>query len=577
MVFSRMDSCARLSGAILGLATLAVCCSSLAAFAKEPAGLDLTLTPHAANGAINRLDVHLRIEKPAIAAGQALLKMPRRITSIPTASYDAAAFDVHDDAGPLKLQQVDDPTTPSIDYRHWNVDRATVGDVVVRYGTAPRQVSSATRNGPLFDLRADGDGVIGAGVYFLALPANEDPYRISQKWDMSAVPAGTRGIWSLGEGNQNVVLPAEELDFTFYMVGIVKSYPADGKGNFGFYWLAPPPFDVEQISSDVAKLYAYMSKFFHDEDGQYRVFVRGNPYKAGGGTALTKSFLFGYGADGSTISGGIQMLLAHEMAHNWPMLSGAEEDHAGTSWYSEGTAEYYSARLSVRAGALSVDKFLDVVNEHAENYYTNPYRELSNQDAGKKYWSTSDAQRVPYGRGFMYLTNVDAEMRMKSHGVRSLDDLVLKIYEDRKVGKTFGLMEWRALVVKELGEAAGSEYDEMVAGKLIVPAADAMAPCFHAVHAEIRPFELGYDDMQLGLVKDLIPDSAAARAGVQNGDVVTSFTRLDALRKDENKMMELKVQRGGKELSIDYLPRKAAVSAWRWVRTSSAENAACSF
>jgi predicted metalloprotease with PDZ domain len=564
--------------AIFRATALALFLAPILVHAENPPAVEVTLTPRSSAGVINRLEIGMRIEKPAIAAGQTLLRMPTKIVSIPTASYDASAIEASDTQGPLRLQQVDEAATPTGVYRHWSVDRATVGDVAVRYGTGPRVVNSTTRNGPLFDLRAEGGGLLGAGVYFLALPVSEVPHRIALKWDLSQVPEGTRGVSSFGEGNQDTVSPLETLAFSFYMVGPIKSQPADGKGNFGFYWLAQPPFDVAQIADGIFKLYGYMSKFFHDEGGHYRVFVRGNPYPAGGGTALNNSFMFGYGSDGTTIAEGPQMLIAHEMAHNWPKLNGAvEEDHASTAWYTEGTAEYYSALLSERAGAISNDKFLNVINEHAENYYTNPYLTLTNKQAGEKFWSDGHAQRVPYGRGFMYLARVDAQMRRKSGGKRSVDDLVLQILEEQKAGKKIGLNEWRGLVVKELGEDAGREYDEMTVGKPMEPAATSFGPCFHPLQEQVKPFELGYDGMQPGLVKNLISDSAAAKAGVQEGDVVLSFTPLDLVRNDPNKTMDLKLRRGDRELEVNYLPRKEAVPAWHWVRDAAVSDAACKF
>ena len=35
---------------------------------------------------------------------------------------------------------------------------------------------------------------------------------------------------------------------------------------------------------------------------------------------------------------------------------------------------------------------------------------------------------MPYGRGFLYLLDTDAEIRARSHGKHSLDDVVLEIY-----------------------------------------------------------------------------------------------------------------------------------------------------
>ncbi|TWB13858.1 M61 glycyl aminopeptidase [Nitrospirillum amazonense] len=544
-----------------------------AAAAERPAPLDVVLHPHASGGVADRMDVELRIAHPGVAAGQPLLRMPTTVVSTPTAGYDASAIVARDDKGPLPLTMADEAPTPTGAYRHYDVGRTTVGDVVVRYGTPPRAVSVATRNGPLFDLRQQADGLMGAGVYFMALPAGEQPYRISLKWDLSGMPKGARGIWSLGEGDQSTVGPAELLAFSFYATGSVKSVPAEGQGNFGLYWLVQPPFDVNGLATGIQRLYGYMAHFFKDDGAPYRVFIRANPYPAGGGTALARSFMFGYGVDGTTASSDTQMLLAHEMTHNWPRLDGGE--HAATAWYTEGMAEYYSVVLALRAGVIDQAKFLRVVNDHASGYYTNPYVALTNTQAGAKFWSDARAQRVPYGRGFMYLARIDAEIRAKSGGTRNLDNLVLEVLDRQRKGEKVDLEQWVAMVVRELGDGARQEYEDMVAGKLIEPAPTGFAPCYHAVKAPERPFDLGYDEMRLGVVADLRPDSPAAQAGVKEGDVIVRSSPKQSLMDDPTKQMEITVKRDGQERSFTYLPRGQAVTGWHWERVPGVEDGAC--
>jgi len=546
--------------------------AALAGVAAPPP-LKVVLTPEAEGGAIDRLDVEMRIPVPGIAAGGTLLRMPVNIVSTPTAAYDSNRIVAQDDKGRLNLAQVEEPPSPTGTYRHWTVERPTAGDVVVRYGTPPRQVDSETRNGPLFDLRAQGGGLLGAGVYFFALPANDSKYTISVHWDLSHAPAGTRGISSSGEGDTEVVAPAETLAFSFYAVGPVKSEPANGKGDFGLYWLTKPPFDIDRLATGIHTLYDSMSRFFGDRGTPYRVFIRANPYPAGGGTSLNHSFMFGFGSDGTTIADGPRMLIAHEMAHTWPTLDGGE--HADTAWYTEGTAEYYSALLSERSGAIDLAKFLSVINEHAAGYYTNPYIALTNTQAGALFWKDSNAQRVPYGRGFMYLSAFDAKMRAASDGKRSLDDLVLEVLHRQRKGEKVGLQQWVDLVVRELGPPARKDYEDMVAGKTIVPPANVFGPCFSVVSEPERPFVLGFDDMRLAVVRNLVADSPAAKAGLKEGDTIVALTPIGEARDNPGKTMDLTVRRGGRELKVSYLPRAAPVPAWHWVRNPKVPAGRC--
>src|SRR5262245_47025285 len=138
--------------------------------AAPPPMLALTLKPHLADGQLAHLDGELTLEAPQLAAGATLVRMPLLLVSIPTARYDGNARVAHDAAGELTLTQKDEDPTPTGTYRQWLVSRATSGNVVVQFKAPPRAVDAKTRTGPLFDLRAEGGGLHGAGITFLPLP-----------------------------------------------------------------------------------------------------------------------------------------------------------------------------------------------------------------------------------------------------------------------------------------------------------------------------------------------------------------------------------------------------------------------
>ena len=549
-----------------------------AARAQGPAPLDLVFTPHATGGADSYLGVRMTLATPGLQAGEGLVRLPLKLVGIPSARYDGDALTARDAQGPLILTQSEEPPTPQGVYRRWSVDRATVGDVVVTYKAPPRQVTAATNNGPLFDLREEAGGFAGAGVGFLAAPVRPGPWRVRLHWDLSGAPAGSLGVSSMGEGDVETVRPSEALAFSYYAVGPLKRYPAAPDPKFGMYWLSDPPFPGEQLGARVRALYGAMAAFFDDSDAAYRVFIRQNPYLGTGGTALSRSFMFGYNAPSKPTAEGLHMLVAHEMAHTWPAMQG---EHGDTAWYSEGAAEFYSLALSYRAGALKVDRVLEVLNERADAYYSNPYVRLTNPEAAKMFWTDPIAQTVPYGRGFMYLVNVDAQIRAASGGRRSLDDVVKAMYRRQAGGQTYGVSDWLSLVGAEIGaEKARAGYDQMVAGGLQRPEASAFAGCLVPVRGEVRPFLLGFARASLNddrVIRELDPVGPAAAAGLRNGDVITEVSDVNLARKDAAQSMRLTVRRGGEALTFDYLPRGSAVESWRWARTPGAADGACRF
>lgn len=556
---------------------LAVLLTILAVFAPgtraraEPGGpsIDAILTPEFGAADEPAIGVTLRLSAPGLAPGAALLRMPVTLVGTPTAAYPAAAIAASDDAGPLILTASDEAPTSSGTHRNYLTARATAGPVTVRYRTAPRKVGPETRNGPLFDWRREGDGMMGAGVYFFAVPPGQATHRIRLTWNL---PAGMRGVSSRGEGEQQWEGAGESLAFSFYAAGPVQSIPADGRGDFVFYWLKAPPFDPAVLGAGTERLYHSMAAFFGESGLSYRVFARSNPYPSGGGTALARSFMFGYGNGGQTGATGTDMLVAHEMAHTWPTMTG---DHPLTAWYTEGAAEYYSVLLSLRAGTIDHARFLSLINRKAEGYYTGTYRALSNAEAGKLFWKDPRAQRVPYERGFLYLARLDGQIRARSRGKRSVDNLVLDVLARQRKGEIVGVPEWRGLVVAELGQSAGREFDAMVAGKLIPPPRQAFAPCYRLVPATLTRFELGFSDTRPDLVKDLRANTAAARAGLREGDAIVKMTPLAGVRDNPSAEMAMEVRRGDESVSVRFLPRSEPAAGWQWQRVAGVPDSAC--
>jgi hypothetical protein len=60
------------------------------------------------------------------------------------------------------------------------------------------------------------------------LPQSKGTYRISVSWDLSDMPAGSRGVWSFGEGDATTEGPVDLLADSYYAAGPLESHPADG-------------------------------------------------------------------------------------------------------------------------------------------------------------------------------------------------------------------------------------------------------------------------------------------------------------------------------------------------------------
>ena len=113
-----------------------------------------------------------------------------------------------------------------------------------------------------------------------------------------------------------------------------------------------------------------MSKLFRDKGGDYRVFTRRNHFPGGGGTALTRSYIYAYGEGDAVTVEELQSLLAHEMVHNWPTL---RDDPPGAApGMSKGAPNIIRPSSRWEMGICSPRRTAAIINEKAGSYYENP-------------------------------------------------------------------------------------------------------------------------------------------------------------------------------------------------------------
>lgn len=519
------------------------------------------------------LAVELRFSELPASAGVPLLSLPLVIANTATVADTLTGLTAADDAGPIPLVVKDDPATGLVWSRHWLAGRATRGPVVVRY-LAPVDNTPPTRgSGPPYALRTEGGGVSGVGNTFVLLPEEKIARKITLRWDLADLPKGSTATSSFGEGD--VALPdgpASQLASTVFMAGPMKREPGVvSETGFSSAWMGTPPFDPAPLMAWTNRLHGWMSGFFQDKTvPPYRVFLRYNPINAGGGTALTRSFLTTYGADtkGESLKG----TLSHEMVHTWT-------DSDAGQWYGEGVAVHYQGLLPFRAGLLSPQEFLDDLNETARRYYANPLNDTPDAEIAPRFWEDTRIRVLPYDRGGLYFAVLDGRIRKATGGKRSVDDLVLEMNHRFAAGQKADDAAWIDLVVRELGEDGRKLHEGMMAGALMLPEPDDFGPCFTRTTAQVRRFELGFEPKSLvgttKTIRGLMAGSEAAKAGLKDGDVVTYAVAMDAVQGDPEQTLTLKVTRDGKTFPLTYLPRGEATSVYQWARKPGTESLKC--
>jgi hypothetical protein len=317
--------------------------------------LKLQLTPHfdSSNNATG-IFILLAIEAPKVPDGGTLYLFTTKRGNLPSFQHQSKNIQAFDSIGPLAISF---RTSSHVeDQQEWYVDRSTRGDVTLEFGISPRVVDIHTPMGPRDDLRYDHGGLQGVGRWFLPRPDTDLVYRNIVEWDLSKSPAGTRAVWSLGEGPGAVEREGSNqlLRNSVFMTGPIQSYTekqsASDTDYSAMYWFGKLPPNIDHLKEYNSKLFLNMAAFFNDPaspTNTYRTFVR-KVLRGFGGSGNVASYVLEYDEDTKTEVSELSLtvLLTHEMTHSWALMD-AEEDSGSSNnaWYSEGSTSLYCNSL----------------------------------------------------------------------------------------------------------------------------------------------------------------------------------------------------------------------------------------
>ena len=559
------------SKTVLNMACGAVLLSAMASSSLAADGdLKIKLSPRLNQGVMSDVGVRLVIENPSVSAGEVVVEMPLHRVMAPSALMDSTALSARDARGPLMLVADIDPKDPSgfNQGRRWLTDRASVGDIEITYVATPREITATTRPGPLYDMRAEGQGFHTSGGIMLALPPKGWPRQVDFDWDLDDMGEGARGVSSLGLGDISVKTTKDEISGSFFMAGPVHSQPESGEGEFVGYWLTAPAFDLSGALQKIETAYGQFSTFFGTEAAPFKVFMRTTERFAGGGSGGHNSFIFGTVAGEQRQDDEVMGLLVHETLHNW--LSGLGE--APSQWWSEGTTSYYTEVMSHRVGITTVEQFGENMNALAKSYYLNPRSNLSSEQVTQLFFSDGDAQLVPYQRGPLYFAQLDALIRERSNGTRRVDDLVRPLLMARQNGGEYSQKGWEALLEAELGEEGLANFNGMMNGEPLDLQPGLLGVCFDRQPVSMRRFYSGLRTEFDGRISRVIENTPAYAAGLLAGDRLVDAQALKTLEEAGYAPAEVWVVRDGVQVRFEFDPWGEERAGYQWVRNNISDD-----
>ena len=457
----------------------------------------------------------------------------------------------------------------------WKSTRQVKGTLHVSY-VVPVATPHTSFRGPHIDLQAAGDGLSGAFVSFLLLPRWKGKLDIQLHWDL---PPRQIAVASYGLGDTVREIDRSSLLNMFFLAGAVQSaFQRTASTSLSVYALGVDAPVFDEIEDLAMTLYVAERIAFHGSGNMpFRLLIRsyaGGPILSGRADARTFLLYVPAGTKPNHLA--LQSLIAHEMVHS---LIRDLDDAPGEEgdWYTEGTADYFSIVLPWKAHIYDVCDYLELINEEAAIYYTNSRRAIPNDDLTSVMWSGRDAWTVPYARGAFYFADLEEKLVHHHAGPRVLD-LVNEMSRRISSGASASNQTWRKVLADRVGVWALFDWDRIMTGDIIFPATAFGSP------VEGSTFRTGF--FNLGFVQPkrldegseisgLEPDSAAARAGLLNGDVLTEGVDLNPFYRSFDKPLTLRVLRNEQIRSITFDPHLGTHRAMIWRPSSDAASAAC--
>ncbi|HKR00921.1 MAG TPA: PDZ domain-containing protein [Pyrinomonadaceae bacterium] len=229
---------------------------------------------------------------------------------------------------------------------------------------------------------------------------------------------------------------------SFEASGVTHRLLIDGEGNY----------DLERIRRDVPKIVETLISMMGDVPYRDYLFII-HAYTRGDGAlehANSVSFIMERNSfRGAQYSLFFLPVMAHEFFHLWnvkrirPDALGpfdyTRENYTRLLWVAEGITAYYGLLATRRAGLISEQEFLDKLSSEIETVQSQPGRfkmsvEEASFDAWIKYYrrdeNSINSQISYYDKGQLLGLLLDMEIRRRSNGAKSLDDVMRFLYAE---------------------------------------------------------------------------------------------------------------------------------------------------
>jgi hypothetical protein len=350
-------------------------------------------------------------------------------------------------------------------------------------------------------------------------------------------------------------------------------------------WLGYTAFDPRPVSADVASFRTAVGEVFGEKNHvpeTLLIMTDQRPKGAFVAARRARGVVLHVGVN-EPWSGPVRIAVAASVLHAWigeRLWIGPEEParEAEGLWFSEGVTRHLARDLLLRFGLLAPTEVADEVNGLEGVLATSPRKRETNVELAA-HAKEPGATPLIIARGALYAQRVDAAIRKKSRGKKSLTDVLRALYtKAREKRGPLPTSAWTEAITAELdaGEAAAFTVTIERGGPIDLDAG-ALGPCFRREARRFEAFDLGFDEaasraatpLQIAGVR---PGSPAERAGLKNGDLLIEANIAQG-RSDVPVVVI--VERDGKSQRITYKPAGPSVAGRGWARVKDVPDEEC--
>jgi predicted metalloprotease with PDZ domain len=176
--------------------------------------------------------------------------------------------------------------------------------------------------------------------------------------------------------------------------------------------------------------------------------------------------------------------IVHEIFHMWNAHSITSED-PGLAFFVEGFTEYYANKELLRSGFINDTQFWNLAAQHLGMYsYYNNHNKESIAEGGK------DKEKNRFGvydGGWAVALCLDLEIRSKTNGLKSLDNVMRLLWEQfGKTGRKMTYIDLKTSSDKVSGKSLNNFFSKYVDGRVELPFTKYLSPI--GVKAYTQPF-----------------------------------------------------------------------------------------